>query len=57
MYREIRIVNTYACRNAISNSRNIIAVTITHGNTARIAITEPEVISAHEKPIRIFSKA
>ena len=57
MYREIRIVNTYACRNAISNSRNIIAVTITHGNTARIAITEPEVISAHEKPIRIFNRA
>jgi len=57
MYRVIRMVNTYACKNAISNSRNIIAVTITHGNTARIAITEPVVINAQENPIRIFSRA
>jgi hypothetical protein len=57
VYREIRMVKTYACRKAISNSRNRIAVTITQGKTARIAITEPVAINAQEKPIRILSNA
>jgi len=57
MYRVIRIVNTYACKNAIRSSKNIIAVTITQGKTARIIIIVPEFNSAQEKPIRIFSNA
>jgi len=53
----IKIVKTYACKNAISSSRNTIAVTITQGNTARIDRADPAVIRAQEKPIRIFSRA
>jgi hypothetical protein len=51
------MVNTYACKKAISSSRNIIAVTMTHGNAASRTITLPEVRSAQEKPIRIFRSA
>jgi len=57
MYKEISTVKTYACKNAISSSKNIIAVTITQGKIARIIIADPDVISAQENPIRIFSKA
>jgi len=51
------MVKTYACRNAINNSRNIIAVTITQGAVARSAIPVPVLRSTQEKPIRILSKA
>jgi hypothetical protein len=57
VYREIRIVKTYACRKAISNSRNRIAVTIIQGKTARTIIAEPVAISAQENPIKILSNA
>ena len=57
MYKVTKIVKTYACRNAINSSKNIIAVTITQGNTARITITVPEFKSVQEKPIRILSSA
>ena len=57
MYKVTRIVKTYACRKAISNSRNMIPVTITHGKAASSASEAPEVSKAQEKPIRIFSKA
>jgi hypothetical protein len=51
------MVKTYACRNAIRSSRNIIAVTMIQGNAARRTITLPEVRRAQEKPIRIFRRA
>jgi hypothetical protein len=57
IYRVIRIVKTYACKNAISSSRNTIAVTMTQGNTARMARADPVVIRVQEKPIRIFNRA
>jgi UDP-N-acetylmuramoylalanine-D-glutamate ligase len=57
MYKVIRIVNTYACKKAISSSKNIIAVTITQGKTARTTMIVPEFRRAQEKPIRIFKSA
>jgi len=57
MYRVIKIVKTYACKNAIRSSRNIIAVTIIQGKAARRIIADPELRSVQEKPIRIFNSA
>jgi hypothetical protein len=57
MYRVTRIVKTYACKNAISSSRNMIAVTIAHGKKDRMIIIDPVLSSVQEKPIRIFNKA
>jgi hypothetical protein len=51
------MVKTYACRNAIRSSKNIIAVTITQGNAASKIIAEPEVNNVHENPIRILRSA
>lgn len=57
IYKVTRIVNTYACKKAISNSRNITAVTINHGKIAIRLIRDTDVNSAQEKPIRIFKRA
>jgi hypothetical protein len=51
------MVNTYACKNAIINSKNIIAVTTTQGNTAIKVYIEPALNNPQEKPIKIFNKA
>jgi hypothetical protein len=51
------MVNTYACKKAINPSRNIIAVTITHGNIPINTYIDPNVIKLHENPIRIFNNA
>jgi hypothetical protein len=56
-YKVTRIVNTYACKKAINNSRNIIAVTIAHGAAARSIMPVPVLRSTQEKPIRIFNRA
>ena len=57
IYNEISTVNTYACKKAIKSSKNMIAVTMTHGQIANKTITVPDVISVQENPIRIFSNA
>jgi len=57
MYRVIRMVKTYACKKAIRSSKNITAVTIAHGNIEMTIISEPEIRSAQEKPIRILRSA
>ena len=51
------MTNTYACKNAIRSSKNIIAVTIIHGKTANPAYKTPDPNNVHENPIKIFKSA
>ena len=51
------MTNTYACKNAIRSSKNIIAVTIIHGKIANPAYKIPEPSNVHENPIKIFNNA
>jgi hypothetical protein len=52
-----KMINTYACKNAISSSKQKIAVTVTQGTIATTASGELDLRSDQEKPLKIFNKA
>lgn len=55
-YIESNFTNTYACKNAMANSKPMTKKTIKIGKPIQIQWIKPELATAHIKLIKIFSK-